>query len=556
MFDDGSSEDALAFGTEGVSNAQAVWLNRITVIPGIDNVAIISVAWGTPSNSTPASQLNGMPVTVGIWSDPNNDGSPDDAVLIASASGTIKDANTDTFVSYFFSPPVPLGPAGTNLFVGDVTPAFTGGELFYQAIDESSGSKGQSYLAAMSDGSPADINNLGNNDVIGTIDSFGAPGNFLIRADPELEPPPPTPTPTPTPPLWYNGDFDGVDGLPNEQNSFATGFAHVYDDFNVTDEAGWDVTSVFSNDLISSTIIGATWEIREGVSAGNEGVLVASGMAPYPNVTPTGRSGFGLFEFTIEVVGLSVHLPPGTYWLNVTPIGSLDGGRAFDSTTSGAHCVGTPCGNDNDSFWDSPGLFGVSFVPTDSQGAQFHDFSMGLHGTISVGGGDLTLARAASRKTHGSAGSFEIALPLSGNVGIEDRESRSDAIVLAFNHNVTGASGVSSSCGKASVAPDPSDPHNLIVTVQTISCDDQIITLTVSGVTDDQGNTADATVSYGKLVGDVDGNSIVNFNDAKAVRNASPRHATGDNFRADLNADGRINNEDIGMAKANRGDGL
>jgi hypothetical protein len=205
--------------------------------------------------------------------------------------------------------------------------------------------------------------------------------------------PTPTPTASPTPsgtpacspgPLWYNGDFDGVDGLTNEQDTFAPGYSHVYDDFNVNDPGGWDVASVFSDDLANTNITSATWEIRQGVSAGNPGTLVASGVTLTPVITPTGRSGFGFTEFMVEVTGLSVHLDPGTYWLNVTPVDNLDGGRSFDSTTSGANCIGTPCGDNANSFWDSD-LFGVFFVPTSDAGAQFHDFSMGVNGT--VGGG-------------------------------------------------------------------------------------------------------------------------------------------------------------------------
>jgi len=45
-----------------------------------------------------------------------------------------------------------------------------------------------------------DINNVGNNDTIGTIDSFGLPGNWLIRADTGgAASPTPTATGSPTP---------------------------------------------------------------------------------------------------------------------------------------------------------------------------------------------------------------------------------------------------------------------------------------------------------------------------------------------------------------------
>src|SRR5438093_1105422 len=184
--------------------------------------------------------------------------------------------------------------------------------------------------------------------------------------------------------LWYNGDFNGVNGLANESNT-ARGsgeFASFYDDFNVTG-GGWTVSGVFSDNLSSTTITGALWEIRQGISEGNGGTLIASGMTMTPVVTPTGRSGFGFTEYMVEVIGLNVSLAPGTYWLNVTPIGNLTG-RSFDSTTSGTNCVGTPCGNNMNAFFNS-NFFGANFTSTANEG-QPSDFSMGVEGTTSGGG--------------------------------------------------------------------------------------------------------------------------------------------------------------------------
>ena len=180
--------------------------------------------------------------------------------------------------------------------------------------------------------------------------------------------------------LWYNGDFDGVNGLGNEQDtSLGAGqFAHIYDDFDVTDPNGWNVTSVYSDNLVSTNITGATWEIRQGISEGNGGSLIASGMTLTPTVTATGRSGMGLNEFQVEVTGLSVHLDLGSYFLNVTPIGDLTG-RSFDSTTSGANCISTPCGNNQNAFFDS-NFFGAVFTSTANFG-QPNDYSMGVNGT-------------------------------------------------------------------------------------------------------------------------------------------------------------------------------
>ena len=120
---------------------------------------------------------------------------------------------------------------------------------------------------------------------------------------------------------------------------------------------------------MSTVVTGAIWEIRTGCSVGNEGTLVAAGATTTPTVTPTGRSGFGLTEFMVEVSGINVTLAPGTYWLSVTPLG--DGtGHSFNTTTSGANCVGTPCGNDGMSWFDSVGPFDP------------RDFSMGVIGNV------------------------------------------------------------------------------------------------------------------------------------------------------------------------------
>src|SRR5438876_3755946 len=178
--------------------------------------------------------------------------------------------------------------------------------------------------------------------------------------------------------LWYNGDFNYVNGLANERNTIVSQ-AGVYDDFNVTAPLGWHVTALFSDNLMSTTVTGADWEIRIGLSEGNAGTLIASGTTSSPLVTPTGRSGFGFTEYMVEVTGLNVFLPmlPSGqhYWLNVTPVGNGTG-RSFNSTTSGTNCVGTPCGNDGNFFFNST-EFGVYFG-----GPGAYDLSNGVIGNV------------------------------------------------------------------------------------------------------------------------------------------------------------------------------
>ena len=184
--------------------------------------------------------------------------------------------------------------------------------------------------------------------------------------------------------LWYNGDFNGVNGLANEQNTNVTQAA-VYDNFVVTDAGGWDITSVFSDNLANTVITGAAWEIRTGVSEGNGGTLVASGMTATPVVTPTGRSGFGFTEFMVEVTGLNVHLP-------ALPQASFTGSMSRRSATARAvRLIRAPVGP---TAWArlvattrtrsliAPS-FGAVFTSTANVGQPF-DFSMGV---IGIGGG-------------------------------------------------------------------------------------------------------------------------------------------------------------------------
>lgn len=177
--------------------------------------------------------------------------------------------------------------------------------------------------------------------------------------------------------LWYNGDFDNINGLSNEQNT-SISQANVYDDFIIAGTT-WDIHTVWSNNLMDFAATSAYWEIRSGVSAGNGGTLIASG-TDAATETATGRSGFGDSEYTISVTGLNVVLGPGTYWLTVSPID--DGsGRSFVSTTSGANAIGNPPGNDDNSYFNSS-FYGTNFAPAAGNvGLATADFSMGVAGT-------------------------------------------------------------------------------------------------------------------------------------------------------------------------------
>ena len=177
----------------------------------------------------------------------------------------------------------------------------------------------------------------------------------------------------------------------------------------------------------------------------------------------------------------------------------------------------------------------------------------------SDGGGGLTLVSAASRKTHGAKGDFDIDLPLTGDLGIECRSGLTRyAVVFTFNNNVTGADSATSGCGTVgSISVDPIDAHNLIVTYNGATCDGETVTVTANNVHDDQGNTlASASASMGLLIGDVTGDGGVRNDDIAAVRAVQGQQANSANFRADVTLDGRINNQDVQTVRSHKGDVL
>jgi hypothetical protein len=363
-------------------------------------------------------------------------------------------------------------------------------------------------------------------------------GNGAVHLQPN-EPPPGT--------LWYNGDFDGIDGLTNEDNtSLGSGqFAHIYDDFIVTDAGGWHLTALFSDNLENTNITSATWEIRQGMSAGNGGTLVASGSGT-PIVTATGRSGFGFTEFQVLVDGLDITLAPGTYWLNVTPVGDLTG-RSFDSTTSGFDCVGTPCGNDDTAFLDS-NFFGANFEPVADFGSQFHDFSMGVIGTPAM----FELTNAVSRKA-----GFDIALP-----GVECRLGGLNSkyqIIFTFTHTLASVGSANTSCGAiTSSTINSKDAHQFIVNLTAAGCDQQEILITLTNVIDTEGDPPLPTVSttMGLLIADVNGDGTVDAADVHKTVAGVGQSLTEDNFRDDVNVDGLITRADVNLVKSHIGDHL
>ena len=140
---------------------------------------------------------------------------------------------------------------------------------------------------------------------------------------------------------WYNGDCHstGTGGWSNWYLS-SQQFTRVYDEFLVS-TGGWTVVGVFSNNLLTNAppVTQASWEIRSGVSSGNGGTLIASGVNP---ATETYSASVGAYR--IEVDGLEVKLAAGTYYVSVTPVG-VGYQQSYVCETTGPNAIGAPAGN-------------------------------------------------------------------------------------------------------------------------------------------------------------------------------------------------------------------
>ena len=172
------------------------------------------------------------------------------------------------------------------------------------------------------------------------------------------------------------------------------------------------------------------------------------------------------------------------------------------------------------------------------------------------------LSVAASRLTHGGAGTFSIGLPLSGAAGIEPRSSSIYTVVFTFANTLTSVASVNATAtgpiqpGPSSGMIDPSDAHNYIANLTGLP-NAQYVTVTLGNVNDSDGNVSTSVPTLmGLLIGDTTGNGTVSASDIAQTKSFSGQMLGATNFRADVNLSGAINASDIGLVKSMAGTSL
>jgi hypothetical protein len=168
---------------------------------------------------------------------------------------------------------------------------------------------------------------------------------------------------------------------------------------------------------------------------------------------------------------------------------------------------------------------------------------------LDVTGGTTSLVSAASRLTHGSAGTFDVAMPLTGTSGVECRLATTYNAVFTFDAPVTSGD-VTVLSGTATVGLISFNGNSMIAQLTGVT-NAEIVTLHTQNINGD--GQAHGDVPFGFLTGDADASRLVSKPDQTLVKSQVNQPVTSSNFREDLNADGRIKNADLNVLKANKG---
>jgi hypothetical protein len=162
----------------------------------------------------------------------------------------------------------------------------------------------------------------------------------------------------------------------------------------------------------------------------------------------------------------------------------------------------------------------------------------------------LNLINVVSRKTHGSAGIFDIDVT-NGNA-IECRSGGSNnsyKLVFTFTNPVT-------SCGVASTGTATAGPNSNQCSVDFSATNGQHVTVSLTGVTDSSTNVGNFSATMGVLVGDTTANGSVNSSDVAQTQSQSGQPVTQSNFREDVTVNGAINSSDVALVQSLSGTGL
>jgi Dockerin type I domain len=131
-------------------------------------------------------------------------------------------------------------------------------------------------------------------------------------------------------------------------------------------------------------------------------------------------------------------------------------------------------------------------------------------------------------------------------------ENHMKPITMTFNENISSFARASASCGK--VASTSIDGATLTINVTKVSCNASHMTVTVNDVKDSAGiNLDSACLEVGLLLGDVNGDGVVDSADLDIVNCQIGQPTNGENFRSDINNDETISAADVRIVTQQQG---
>jgi hypothetical protein len=161
------------------------------------------------------------------------------------------------------------------------------------------------------------------------------------------------------------------------------------------------------------------------------------------------------------------------------------------------------------------------------------------------------LQNAVSRKGHGAAGTFDLALSaIPTNPSTEPRQGPAQTIVFTFDKPINAATATITE-GVATAAAPTFSGNEVSVSLSGVS-NQQYVTVSLSNVASvDGGSGGSGSVRVGFLVGDVSQNRVVTVADLGLVNAQLAQPVTAANYLRDVNASGTLTVGDKGITNAN-----
>jgi plastocyanin len=279
-----------------------------------------------------------------------------------------------------------------------------------------------------------------------------------------------------------------------------------------------------------------------------------------PDALPSATS--QIFDVTVAPNGM-LQFSPNVVYISTGDTVRWTWGANGHSVTSGNPCIvdGQFCSpNDMNCAAGTLSNMGTIYEHTFTQAGTYSYFchlhcDYGMTGTVNVTSAPLAQS-AFSRKVHGGAGTFDVPLPLTGNVGVECRTGGSTndyQMIVNFATSVT-VENASVTSGAGSVSSFSVSGSQVIVNLTGVT-NVQRITLTLINVNDGT-HMGNVPISMGVLVGDVNGNATVNASDVALTKSQVGQAVGMTNFREDVNAGGTITATDVAIVKSDVGTSL